>query len=263
LRPEPEFARYQSADTIQYAELTIEAGSCMPAELLNTILRLHEKQTNITIMKISIIGTGRMGKGLLKTLYPLFQHQLYFTGRDPVNTQQVIDSLGIPTTASTEQEALDADIIIHTLWFKDVIPWAARNRDALKGKILIDICNPFNEAFDDLTLPYGFSAAEEIQKVIPEVIVAGAFKNTYWTVFDNPVLQGIKSDVYITGDSRQLREQLTELFRPLPFRFLDAGPLSNNRTIERMTLLSSYLAKKAGSHPLIAYNLWGLPHDNL
>ncbi|RYU91915.1 NADP oxidoreductase [Mucilaginibacter terrigena] len=214
-------------------------------------------------MKIAIIGTGRMGAGLLKTLYPVFKNELLFAGRDPVNTQMVIDHLAIPLYAINEWEAFEANVIIHTLWYRDVIPWVIRNREALKGKILIDIANPFNDTFDDLVLPYGFSAAEEIQKLLPETTVAGAFKNTFWTVFDAPVLQGIKSDVFLTADDPNVRQMLISAFSILPFRFLDAGPIANNRTIERMTLLSSYLGKKAGSYPNIAYNLWGLPHNLL
>jgi len=214
-------------------------------------------------MKIAIIGTGRMGKALLKTFYKAYPGDILFAGRDLNNTQKVIDDLQINLQAVTEEEALQADIIIPTLWFTDVLPWVTKHQQQLKGKILIDITNPFNENFDDFTTAYNTSSAEEIQKLIPETAVSGAFKNTYWVVFDEPVLQGIKSDVFVTADDDAILDAVINTLKPLPFRVLHAGKLKNNRTIERMTLLSGHLARKAGSHPRIAFNLWGLEHEGI
>lgn len=214
-------------------------------------------------MKIAIIGTGRMGKGLLKTFYPFYSNEILFAGRDKERTQDVIAALGLNLQAVSMEEALTADVIIPSLWFNDLIPWAQTHKEVLNGKIVIDISNPFNEQFDDFTTAYDTSAAEELQKVIPESKVVGAFKNTYWVVFDAPVLQGIKSDVFVTSNHDPARSTVMELIKPLPFRVLDAGPLKNTRTIERMTLLSGQMARKAGSHPRIAYNLWGLEHEGL
>lgn len=204
-----------------------------------------------------------MGKGLLKTFYPAYAGNVLFAGRDQRRTQEVIDELGLDLHSVSMEEALNADIIIPTLWFHDLLAWAKVNQDTLKDKIVIDITNPFNESFDDFTIPYDTSSAEELQKVIPQSRVVGAFKNTYWVVFDAPILQGIKSDVFVTGNEEQTRKIVMDLIRPLPFRVLDAGVLKNSRTIERMTLLSSEVARKAGSHPRIAYNLWGLEHEGL
>jgi NADPH-dependent F420 reductase len=214
-------------------------------------------------MKIAIIGTGRMGKGLVKTFYQAYPEDLFFSGRDQQRAQKVTNELSLNLKAVDMDEALMADVIIPTLWFGDLLPWAKANREQLKGKIVIDITNPFNEDFSDFTTGYDTSSAEELQKVIPESRVVGAFKNTFWVVFDAPVLQGIKSDVFVTSESDSARKAIIELLKPLPFRILDAGSLKNSRTIERMTLLSSEMARKAGSHPLISYNLWGLKHEGL
>ncbi|MDO1450254.1 hypothetical protein Q0590_28495 [Rhodocytophaga aerolata] len=74
------------------------------------------------------------------------------------------------------------------------------------------------------------------------------------------MLQGLKSDVYVTANDEEARKKVIELLQPLPFRVLDAGLLKNNRTLERMTLLSRELSLKAGNYPRIAFNLWGLEH---
>ncbi len=212
-------------------------------------------------MKIAIIGTGRMGKALLKTFYKVYPNEILFAGRDVTHTQQVINELALDLRAVPLEEALEAEVIIPTLWFADLQPWVQEKALPLQGKILIDITNPFNETYDDFTIPYDTSSAEIIQQLIPHTHVVAAFKNTYWVVFDNPVLQGIKSDVYVTANDEDIRRKVMRLLEPLPFRILDAGTLKNNRTIERMTLLSRELSLKAGNYPRIAFNLWGLEHS--
>lgn len=208
-------------------------------------------------MKIAIIGTGRMGKALLKVFYAAYPADVVIAGRDLHHTQEIVKELGVNATAVSEEDALQADLIIPTLWFADLLPWAKKHEAQLKGKILIDITNPFNETFDDFTIGYGTSSAEELQKIIPGTIVVGAFKNTYWVVFDTPVWAGIKSDVYVTSNNAEAVQKVMRLLTPLPFRIFDAGKLQNNRTIERMTLLERELAIKAGNHPRVSFHLWG------
>ncbi|AHM58794.1 putative reductase [Flammeovirgaceae bacterium 311] len=214
-------------------------------------------------MNIAIIGTGRMGKALLKTFHQYSPYKLLFSSRDTIRAQQVLDELKINLQAVPLDEALQADIIIPTLWFKHLLPWLQIHQQQLQRKILIDITNPFNSTFDDFTTAFDTSSAEEIQKIIPETHVVGAFKNTYWVVFDQPVLQKIKSDVYVTSLNEQARYTVISALKSLPFRILDAGSLTNSRTIERMTLLSRELALKAGNYPRISFNLWGLEHEGL
>jgi len=212
-------------------------------------------------MKIAVIGTGTMAKALLQTFYKVYPSDLILAGRDYSRTQKVIDELAPGAKALTMDEAVQAaDIIIPTLWFADIVPWVKSNREILAGKILIDITNPFNDQYDDFTISRETSSAEEIQKLIPETKVVGAFKNTYWVVFDQPILQGLKSDVYVTSDSEEALQRVMTLLKPLPFRILKAGKLKNNRTIERMTLLAREISINAGNYPRIAFNLWGLEH---
>lgn len=72
-------------------------------------------------------------------------------------------------------EALDSPIIIHSLWFRDLLPWADEYRSRLAGKILVDIVNPFSADFNDFTTEWGESAAEILQAHLPETKVVGVF----------------------------------------------------------------------------------------
>lgn len=203
-------------------------------------------------MKVSVIGSGRMGKGLVKILSP-HVNELVWGSRNPKYLSKHANIIPV-----SHEIALNADIIIHCLWFKDVIPWAKQNKKKLANKILIDIVNPFTEDFNDFTLEWGQSAAEELQKVIPDTKVVGAFKNTFFQVFEEPIHNDQKSDVYVTSDDEKAKETVMKFLASTPFRILDGGKLSNNRTIERLTLLERELAIRYGNYPYVSNRLFGL-----
>ncbi|MCZ8513520.1 NAD(P)-binding domain-containing protein [Paenibacillus filicis] len=210
--------------------------------------------------KLSVVGTGRMGRGLVRVLSPLSKESdLIWGSRTPDKARALIDEEGFRNTvAGGYEEALGAEVILHSLWFRDVLPWAKENREALKGKILVDIANPFTEDFNDFTTEWGTSAAEELQKLLPQTRVVGAFKNTFFRVLEQPLHNGLTSDVYVTGDDEEAKRTVLSLLDGIPFRVLDGGRLSNNRTIERMTLFEREVAVRYGNYPYVSFRMFGL-----
>jgi hypothetical protein len=209
-------------------------------------------------MNMSVIGTGRMGRGLAKVLGDVHPG-LKWGSRTLSRVQELVRNLNLEgVIPATHEEALEADIIVHALWFRDLLPWAEANRERLAGKILVDIVNPFTEDFRDFTVPWGTSAAEELQKRIPRTRVVGAFKNTFFRVFDAPEQEGLLSDVYVTSDDGEAGQTVLRALEGIPFRVLDGGRLANNRTIERMTLFERELAVRYGTYPYVSFRLFGL-----
>lgn len=208
-------------------------------------------------MKVSVIGTGRMGGGLVKALAPAIDG-LVWGSRSEDKVRRRIEESGLRgVRPAGMEEALEADVIVHSLWFRDAIPWAARFEERLAGKIVIDIANPFTEDFSDFTLGWGDSAAERLQAALPRTRVAGAFKNTFWKVLEQPIHRGAVSDVFVTSDDEGVRRTVLERFAGIPFRMLDGGRLLNNRTIERMTLFERELAIRSGHYPYVSWRLFG------
>lgn len=208
-------------------------------------------------MKVSVLGTGRMGSRIVRALTNN-GIEVAWASRDRSRPASMILETGLVHAKAVDvASALEADLIIHTLWFKDLLTWATANKDKLAGKILVDIVNPFNDEFNDFTLDWGTSAAEELQRLLPRTTVVGAFKNTFAQVFDRPMHDGIVSDVYITSNDESARRTVIDLLTGLPFRFMDAGGLSNNRTIERMTLFERELAIRNGHPGYVSFRLFG------
>lgn len=209
-------------------------------------------------MKVTIVGTGRMGQGLVRIMAPVYDHLLW-VGRDRQKVAGLIEAAGFGSRvqAADHKEGLTADVIFLALWHRDMPAFVAEHRAQLAGKIVINMANPFTEDFTDFTTPWDRSAAEEFQELIPEARVIGAFKNTFWVIFDQPQFPEGESDCYVTSDDEEAKQTVMRLLEPLPFRVLDAGPLKNNRTIERMTLLSREVAKRYGHYPRTTWRLLG------
>ncbi|MEW5930965.1 MAG: NAD(P)-binding domain-containing protein [Gemmatimonadota bacterium] len=208
-------------------------------------------------MEIAVIGTGRMGTALARSIGEHVAPPLWVS-RDAGRLAERIRGEGIRAQPATQEDALAAaDLVVPTLWFRDLLPWLESVRPALAGKIVMDISNPFDDTFEAFTTPFDTSSAEEVQRAVPEARVVGAFKNTYWKVFEVPDREPFPSDVLVTGDDADARRAVIELLRPLPFRFLDAGVLANSRTVERMTLLSREIALREGHHPVVSWRVWG------
>lgn len=143
------------------------------------------------------------------------------------------------------------------LWHQHALEFVSEHQRRLQGKIIVDIANPFTEDFTDFTLPETTSAAEELAEAVPGAAVVGALKNTFWVVFDDPQFPEGESDILVTGDDQHAKERVMSVFSDLPFRALDAGRLRNNRTIERMTLLSREIAIRYDHYPRTTWRLLG------
>jgi predicted dinucleotide-binding enzyme len=76
-------------------------------------------------------------------------------------------------------------------------------------------------------------------------------------VFDRPLFDGVTSDVLVTGDDELAKQAFLNLAADTPFRYLDAGPLQNSRTVERLTLLTGRLGRQLDIYPTMNWRLLG------
>ena len=60
--------------------------------------------------------------------------------------------------------SLPGDIVITALLYDGVVPVVAQYGDALAGKVIVDISNPFNATFDGLAHSEETSIAHEVAK---------------------------------------------------------------------------------------------------
>lgn len=204
-----------------------------------------------TKQTIAIIGaTGNMGSALAKTLSKGNNRLLLFANDqnkvkalvdDIKSTNKKADVEGIecPTNASWE-----ADIIVMAVPFAAEKEIATRIKEVANQKVVISIANPLNENYDGLVTPPDTSAAEELQKLLPNSKVVKAFNTVFATVFSTPVIDDKQVDVLIAGNDGNAMVTVSELVQTAGFNPVVTGELLVSRTLENMALLLIQLTVK-------------------
>jgi hypothetical protein len=207
---------------------------------------------------IGILGTGRMGVRLAR-LFAERGHRVRLGSRDPARARRIAEALdGRRIEGVDYAGAVAAEVVLPAMFLRDgLLQTLEPFRDGLNGKIVIDITNPFNDTYDDFTLPWDTSGAEQLQHRFPRTRVVGAWKNVWWEVFDAPEFDGQPSDVYVVADDAAAKRRFLELVEGSPFRYLDAGGLANARFVERMTLFIAELGRRYDYFPRMNWRLLG------
>ncbi len=210
--------------------------------------------------ELGVLGTGRMGTRLA-AMFARAGRNVILGSRDPDRAAAIVDELAIPTLrAGRNADAVRAPAVLPAIFLRDglldVLDCHCRS---LAGKLLIDISNPFNADYSDFVTPWDSSGAEQIQRRFPQARLVGAFKNVFWEVFDHPQFGDGLSDVLVTGDDAKAKAQFHKLAAGTPCRYLDAGPLVNSRTVERLTFITSSLGRQLDSYPRMNWRLLTQP----
>jgi len=185
-------------------------------------------------------------------------HQVLLGSRDEARAKAIARRLNGHVAGGSYDDAAAQDIVMPSIFIRDgALDDLKRFRNAVDGKIVIDILNPFNDRYDDFIFPWDTSAAEELQKIWPGTRIVSTFKWPFWEAFDSPDFDGGPMDIIMTGDDLEAKKTVLELFHATPWRFLDGGGLSQARYTERMTLFCGQLAAKYGFLPRVGWRLLG------
>jgi 8-hydroxy-5-deazaflavin:NADPH oxidoreductase len=193
---------------------------------------------------ISIIGLGNMARVLADRALD-GGNAVEVIGRDPAKASDLADALGRGTTAGKIGTAPAGDIVILAVPYASASPIVGQYGDALAGKVIVDITNPFNSGFTGLVTPDGSSAAQEIAKAAP----AGAHVvKAFNTIFGIVLATGRPLDVLIAGDNAQAKASVSAFIESLGLRPLDTGPLGMARRLEETGLLMMGLGRHGVKH---------------
>ena len=187
--------------------------------------------------KITFIGTGSMAR-TIGTLAVAGGNTVEVVGRDQCKADDLATTLGSGTTAGRWGAVPAGGIVITALLYDAVISVVAEYGDALRGKIIVDISNPFNASFDGLAHSGETSIAQEVAKVAP----AGAsVLKAFNTIFRNNLEQG-RPDVFFAGDGAEAKASFAAFVESLGLRPLDAGGLTMAHWLEGMGVVTMGLA---------------------
>ena len=217
-------------------------------------------------MKIGILGgTGKEGSGLAFR-WALQGHAVMLGSRDAIKAlagarelNTLLNGKATVQGAANRDAAANADVVVLA------VPYAAQQataldvRDALAGKILVDVTVPLMPPkVDRVQLPNGESAVVALQRTLGESVkVVSAFQNVS-AVHLKDEHHTVDCDVLVCGDDAAARETVITLAQDAGLRAWHAGVLANSIAAEALTSVLIAINKRykvAGS----GIRITGLP----
>ncbi len=213
---------------------------------------MEEKST--LLLTIAVLGgTGKEGKGLAyrwaqagyRVLIGSRVSERAVTAASEI--MELLEGSSSLVGMTNLEAAQQADIVVLT------VPYSAHRdtlegvKDALKGKLLIDVTVPLvPPKVTKVQMPAAGSAAQEAKEIVGEdVEVAAAFQN-----ISHELLLGeseVDCEVLVTGTSREARTEALKLVEAAGLTGWDAGPIENSVVVEGLTNVLININKKYGS----------------
>ena len=188
---------------------------------------------------ISIIGSGNMATAI-GTRAAQHGHTIELMSRNTAKAQALADQIGNGAIVGMFGARPAGDIVIVAVLYTGAVEVVAHYGDALSGKILVDITNPFNADVSGLVTTAGNSVSEQIAAAAPE--------GTHVTKALNSILHDVLAqeksvDVFFAGDNAEAKARVATFLESLDMRPLDAGGLEMAWVLEWAGVLLVGLAR--------------------
>lgn len=195
-------------------------------------------------ISISIIGAGNMA-GAIGTRALAGGNTVEIIARDEARATALAQTLGGEATVGTYGATPAGDIVILAVLADGAVPVVRAFGDALTGKVLVDITNPFNDTGTGLTVPHDSSIAQQVAEAAPAgTHVVKAFN----TLFRHVLADGGAVDVFLAGGDEQARASVAELIASMGLRPRDVGDLGMAHWVEGAGILTMGLARFGVGH---------------
>lgn len=196
----------------------------------------HAQKETIAILG----GTGDLGTGLA-IRWSKAGYKIVIGSRTLEKAQNAVANLQTisPETPADAMENADAaaagDIVVLTVPAEHQLSTLAAVKDALVGKILIDVTVPLvPPKVGTVQLPEEGSAGKRAQNLLGEdVMVVTAFQNIAAHLLKQDVQ--IECDVLVAGNKKVARDKVIRLAEEAGMTAWHAGPVENSAAAEALT----------------------------
>jgi 8-hydroxy-5-deazaflavin:NADPH oxidoreductase len=199
-----------------------------------------------TTRKIAILGgTGALGTGLVRR-WTQAGYRVIIGSRTQEKADAALAELKTVMAewgaGNIDVAAMDnlaaataADIVVLTVPFAHQASTLTHVRDALQGKILVDVTVPLMPPkVGTVQLPAEGSAGAAAQKLLGDgVKVVSAFQNVAAHHLQEG--HGIECDVLVSGNDKDARAEVIKLVEACGMRGFNAGPIANAAAAEALT----------------------------
>ena len=188
---------------------------------------------------ISIIGSGNMATAI-GTRAAKHGHTIELMSRNTAKAQALADQIGNGATVGTFGTRPVGDIVIVAVLYAGAVDVVEHYGDALAGKVLVDITNPFNADATGVVTTAGNSVSQQIAAVAPEgAHVVKAFN----TIFGGVIAEDKPLDAFFAGGSGEAKARVAAFLESLDMRAVDAGGLEMTHALEWAGILLVGLAR--------------------
>lgn len=174
---------------------------------------------------IGIIGAGNIGKTVAAHLVKNGYSVKISNSKHPDSLKETILQLGNGATAVTAIEAAQADIVFLALpWIQVKTLTQIANWN---NKIVIDATNHFVTPDFQVADLGNRSSSEVVQDYLPGARIVKAFNTLYFKILEaNPVVANGHRVLFVSGDDKEAKVQVSDMIKDIDFAPVDLGSLS-------------------------------------
>ena len=193
---------------------------------------------------VGIIGAGRLGQAMARTALRAGRPVVIANSRGPESLASVVSALGDGASAGTVADAAASGIVVIA------VPWASVPKvlEGLRwnGQIVIDATNDFDPRDLD-----GRTSSEVVADLVGDAPVVKAANTLAAGVLGaDPREAGGQRVVFVSGDDRDAKAEVSALFQDAGFFTIDLGDLITGGAMQQV------------GAPLAGANLIRLPDPN-
>jgi predicted dinucleotide-binding enzyme len=193
-------------------------------------------------VKVGVLGSG----GVATTLASGFLkhgHQVMAGSRTPEKLKDWAAANPKGRTGHFGEAAAFGEVVV--LAVKGTAAWEALRRagqENLKGKVVIDTCNPIADAPPANGVLRFFttlneSLMEQLQRHFPEAHLVKAFNSVGAPLMVNPQFAGGKPTMFICGNDEDAKKMVTGILDQFGWETADMGTAEAARAIEPLCML--------------------------
>lgn len=190
-------------------------------------------------MKIGIVGSGRVG-GTLGALWAKAGHSVMFSSLDLEHDKALAARVGANASAGTPREAAAfGDVLLISVPYH-ALPQVGKDlADLIKGKVVIDTCNPFPERDGKIGAwaqekGAGLASAE----LLPGARIVRAFNAVGYARLPQAVRREPRAGMPMAGDDAKANAVASMLVRDIGYEPVVVGPLAMGKHLVPRTPLA-------------------------
>jgi 8-hydroxy-5-deazaflavin:NADPH oxidoreductase len=204
-------------------------------------------------MKISILGSGRVGGTLARALAGK-GHEVRVGDRNPAENAATWEGPQV-RHVSLAEAAGASPIVIHATPGDSALDMLTALREPLEGKVLVDVSNATERTSNGM--PGGLcypnnSLAEQLQAALPDTRVVKSLNTMLFTVMANPRALSSPPTAFVSGNDEAAKAQVAALLGELGWPaewILDLGGIESARATEALILMVPHIIRRQGFAP--------------